>query len=107
LIPPTVAELDGVPLEQALPMSVAIPASNSLHKVYVFIDNIILVVLDHDNGCKCGRAAALLAIDTACRPVSRCEPVPQNEITGEKKLLTESLLEEVVGLAHPHPTPLD
>jgi hypothetical protein len=47
---PTVAELDGVPFEQALPMSVETPASDGAFKADVFTDDIILVVLDDKDG---------------------------------------------------------
>jgi hypothetical protein len=42
-----------------------------------------------------GAAASLLAIHAVCRPVAVCEPIPRNELTAERKLIAESLLEEV------------
>ena len=95
LIPKTVTEPDGIPFEQARPMSVTVPDSDGVYKSDVFIDDVISVVLDDDEGCKRGAAASLLAIHAVCRPVSVCEPVPRNELTAEKKLIAESLLEEV------------
>jgi hypothetical protein len=76
-------------------MSVAIPASYGAYKANVFIDDVILVVLNNNIGFFCGTVAALLAIHTICRPVSRCEPLPRNEHTANKKLLTKRLLREV------------
>jgi hypothetical protein len=95
LIPKTVAEPDDIPFEQTLPMSVKIPKSDGSYKSDVFIDDIISVVIDDGEGCKRGAAASLLAIHAVCRPVAVREPIKRNELTAEKKLIAESLLEEV------------
>ena len=76
-------------------MSVAIQKSDGSYKSDVFIDDVILVVLDNGEGYKRCTAASLLAIHAVCRPVAVCEPIPRNELTAEKKLIAESLLEEV------------
>jgi hypothetical protein len=39
--------------------------------------------------------ASLLAIHAVCRPLADDEPMPQSEMTAEKKLMAESLLEEI------------
>jgi hypothetical protein len=95
LIPKTVAEADDIPFEQALPMSVSISKSNGSYKSDVFIDDVISVVLDDGKGCKRGAAASLLAIHAVCRPVAVYEPIPRNKLTAEKKIIAESLFEEV------------
>jgi hypothetical protein len=95
LIPKTVAEPDDNPFEQTLPMSIEIPKSDGLYKSDVFIDEIISVVIDDGKGCKRGAADSLLAIHAICRPVAVCGPIKRNELTAEKKLIAESLLEEV------------
>jgi hypothetical protein len=51
LIPKTVAKLDGIPSEQALPMSIIIPDLDGSYK------SDVSAVLDDDEGCKCGTAA--------------------------------------------------
>jgi hypothetical protein len=56
---------------------------------------VISVVLDDGEGCIKGAAASLLTIHAISRPVAGCEPVQKNEMTAEKKLIAESLLEEV------------
>jgi hypothetical protein len=91
-----VAEPDDIPFEEALPMSIAIPKLDGSYKSDVFIVDVISVVLDDDEGCKRGAAASLLAIHAVCRPVlAVCEPIPRNKLTAKKKLIAESLLEEV------------
>jgi hypothetical protein len=95
LIPPMVSEPNTVPFAQALPTSVTIPHSDGHYKADIFIDDLISVILDDGNGCKTGAAASLLAIHTVGRPVAGHEPVTRNELTAEKKLIAESLLEEV------------
>jgi hypothetical protein len=95
LIPPTFSEPDTVPFAAALPTSVTIPASDGDYTADVFIDDIISVILDDGAGCKRGAASSLLAIHTVGRPVADHKPVPRHELTAEKKLIAESLLEEV------------
>jgi hypothetical protein len=53
------------------------------------------VAIDDGEGCKRGAAASLLAIHAVCRPVAVREPIKRNKLTAEKKLIAESLLEEV------------
>jgi hypothetical protein len=95
LIPPTSSEPDSVPFAAALPTSVTIPDSDGDYKADVFIDDLISIILDDGAGCKRGAASSLLAIHTVGRPVAAHEPVLRNELTAEKKLIAESLLEEV------------
>jgi hypothetical protein len=95
LIPRTLSEPDTVPFAEALPTSVTIPESDGNYKANIFIDYLISVILDDGAGCKRGAASSLLAIHTVGRPVASQEPVPRNELTAEKKLIVESLLEEV------------
>jgi hypothetical protein len=95
LIPNRVVEPDDIPFEQILPMSVEIPKSDVSYKSDVFIDDVISVVIDDGEGCKRGAAASLPAIHAVCRPVAVHEPIKRNELTAEKKLIAESLLEEV------------
>jgi hypothetical protein len=95
LIPRTLSEPDSVLFAEALPTSVTMPESDGNYKADVFIDNLISVILYDRAGCKWGAASSLLAIHTVGRPVASQEPVPRNELTAEKKLIAESLLEEV------------
>ena len=59
------------------------------------IDDVIAVILDDGEGCERGAAASLLAIHAVCRPVAADEPILRDELTAEKKLIAESLLEEL------------
>jgi hypothetical protein len=95
LIPKTVAEPGDIPFEQTLPMSVEIPKSDGSYKSDFFFDDVISVVIDDGEGCKRGAVASLLAINAVCRPVTVREPIEKNELTAEKILIAESLLEEV------------
>jgi hypothetical protein len=95
LIPPTVSEPQDVPFADSLPVAFDIPDGEGKYKADVFIDDVISVVLDDGRGCARGAAASLLAIHAVCRPVADDEPVLRNELTAEKKLIAESLLEEV------------
>jgi hypothetical protein len=95
LIPPTVSEPESVPFADALPTSVKIPASDGPYKSDIFIDDLISIILDDGAGCTRGAASSLLAIHTVGRPLADREPVLRNELTAEKKLIAESLLEEV------------
>jgi hypothetical protein len=74
---------------------VTIHESGGKYKADIFIDDLISIILGGGAGCKRGAASSLLAIHTVGRPVASPEPVPQNELTAEKKLIAESLLEEV------------
>jgi hypothetical protein len=95
LIPQTVSEPESVPFAKALPTSVTIPKSDGTYKADIFIDDLISIILDDGAGCKRGAASSLLAILTVGRPVAIQEPVPRHKLTAEKKLIAESLLEEV------------
>jgi hypothetical protein len=95
LIPRTLSEPDTVPFAEALSTSVTIPGSDGNYKADIFIDNLISVILNDGAGCKRGAASSLLAIHTVGRPVVSQAPVPRNELTAEKKLIAESLLEKV------------
>jgi hypothetical protein len=94
LIPETVHEPDEVPFGQALPSSVHLPDDEGEYKADVYIDDILVAMLDDEMGCERGSAAALLAIHTVGRPLAKVEPVERDELTAEKKLIAESLLEE-------------
>jgi hypothetical protein len=56
LIPKTVAKLDGIPSEQALPMSIIIPDWDGSYK------SDFSAVLDDDEGCKRGTAACCISM---------------------------------------------
>jgi hypothetical protein len=80
LIPMTVSASDDVPFGQALPMCVTLPSScEGTYKADVFIDHVISVVLDKNQGCKKGVAVSLLAIHAVTRPVASLEPVAHHE----------------------------
>jgi hypothetical protein len=94
LIPATINEPDDAPFAQALPTSVNLPDDEGDYKADVYIDDILAAMLDDDEGCVRGSAAALLAIHSVGRPVASDEPIARDELTAEKKLVAESLLEE-------------
>jgi hypothetical protein len=94
LIPRTVTEPDEAPFAQSLPTSVHLPADDNSYKADVYIDDILVAVLDDQKGCHKGSAAALLAIHSVGRPVAVDEPISRDQLTAEKKLIAESLLEE-------------
>ena len=94
LIPATKCEPDDIPFSQALPTSVSLPDDEGTYKADVYIDDILVAMLDDGDGCKRGAAAALLAIHSVGRPVADDEPIARDELTAEKKLIAESLLEE-------------
>jgi hypothetical protein len=94
LIPPTLDEPDDVPFAQTLPTSVQLPDDDGDYKADVYINDILVAMLGDDEGCARGSAAALLAIHSIGRPVASDEPIAWDELTAEKKLITESLLKE-------------
>jgi hypothetical protein len=72
-----------------------LPDNEDAHRADVFIDDIISVILDDGAGCRQGAAASLLAIHAVSRPLAADEPVPRDQLMVEKKLIAESLLEEI------------
>ena len=95
LIPATITEPDDVPFGQTLEMSVYPDSPDGEFQADVYLDDVISAVLDDLAGCLRGSAASLLAIHAVGRPVASNEPVARDELTAEKKLIAESLLEEV------------
>ena len=76
-------------------MAFDLSESDGNYKADVFIDDLICVMLDDGDGCKRGVSSSLLAIRAVTQSVAATEPVPQHELPAEKKLIAESLLEEV------------
>jgi hypothetical protein len=89
-----VNEPDDVPFAQALPTSVQLPEDEGNYKADIYIDGILVAMLDDSGGCARWSVAALLAIHSVGRPVANIEPGSRDELTAEKKLIAESLLEE-------------
>jgi hypothetical protein len=110
LIPTTISAGNDVPFGQALPMATALPPGEGTYKADVFIDDVISVVFDDEQGCKKGAAETLLAIHAIAWPITSLEPVARDELTAENsreeaasKLSGTSGSRELVGGDQDHP----
>ena len=86
---------ESVPLAQARPMSVEIPIK-ATGRTDSFIDDLIRVFLDTEEGRKREPHAVPLAVHVTCRPhAGKEEPIPRRPILSETKLLAEGTPAEV------------